>query len=196
MKIVHLQKNTSYTVTARIFSGNFEYRQLTLTKSLRTLENEFFVPKLISNDTIELNYVLKNSSKMLSAKLKWDQIDGRYLIKITIFYLSIYTYLFTVLDKSCNYDIHVYDPHEENDLIEPTFRKLSPIELDELQIDSLKFDTEYIVDIYGVNEKHPNIEGMKSIFEFTTPNCSIFHGFDLQKCRKIKCYLLQMAKIN
>lgn len=100
-----------------------------------------------------------------------------------------------ILDKSCNYDIHMYEPREENDLIEPIFRKLSPIELDQLKMDSLKFDTEYIVEIYGVNGKHPNIEGKKSVFEFTTPNCSVFHGFDLQKCRKIKFSFLQLAKI-
>lgn len=104
--------------------------------------------------------------------------------------------LFTVLDKSCNYDIHVYDPREENDLIEPNIRKLSPIELDELQMDSLKFETEYIVEIHGVNGKHPNIEGNKTVFEFMTPRCSLFHGFDLQKCRKLKCYFQQMAKIE
>lgn len=80
MKIANLQKNTSYIMIASIFSGNFEYRQLTLVKSFRTLENEFFVPKSISNDTIKMNYVLKNSSEMLSVKLNWDQTDGRYII--------------------------------------------------------------------------------------------------------------------
>lgn len=49
----------------------------------------------------------------------------------------------------------------------------------------LKFETEYILEIHGTNAKNARVEGEKCTFEFTTPTCWQFHGFNLQKCRPL-----------
>ncbi|XP_055325409.1 tyrosine-protein kinase receptor torso-like isoform X2 [Sitodiplosis mosellana] len=161
MKIENLQRNTIYTVNTSTFSENFVYRHFSNVELFKTLDNEGYIPNPISNETIKLGYSVQNSQGPLLTTIKWDPTD----------------------DKSCNYYIHLYATRDENYLREQNVRKLQPIELYHVEEKTLKFETEYMMEIHAVNGKHPNIIGNKSTIEFITPTCWEFHGFDLQKCR-------------
>lgn len=78
MKIKKLQRNTTYTITASIFDGNFTYRHISFEGALKTLENEFYVPNSVLNDTIKLDYDIGNSSNTLLTTINWAPTEGRY----------------------------------------------------------------------------------------------------------------------
>lgn len=75
MRIDNLRNNTAYTLTAGIFDNKFEYRQLMHTESFKTLENESYVPDVISNTTIDLNYISGNKFT-LQTLINWMPAEG------------------------------------------------------------------------------------------------------------------------
>lgn len=54
----------------------------------------------------------------------------------------------------------------------------------QIKMDSLRYKTEYIFEIYGKNAKDELIEGKMSSYKFTTKPCWEINGNDLKKCRK------------
>lgn len=86
MQIKNLQRNTSYAVTASIFSGDFEYRHFTHMESFETLDNENYIPNPVLNDTIKLVYSLLNGSETLLTTIKWDPTDGKLTHSIVRYY--------------------------------------------------------------------------------------------------------------
>lgn len=53
-----------------------------------------------------------------------------------------------------------------------------------LELDSLEYEVNYTLEIYGNNAKNEDTEGQKTILKFTTPPCWQILGYNLQECRK------------
>lgn len=79
VKIENLQKNTRYIVNARIFTGNHEYWHLHSTESFKTLETDSYWPQMISNETINVDFMPQNDSKALIAKIAWQPTAGEII---------------------------------------------------------------------------------------------------------------------
>lgn len=61
----------------------------------------------------------------------------------------------------------------------------------------LKYDSEYVLEIFGNNPKNESIEGEKCNFEFKTPTCWQIYGYNLQKCRKYEFnYMDVISNVN
>lgn len=144
---------------ASIFYGNFEYRHLTDVAIFKTLDDEYYVPEKLSNETIKLNYHLENDE--LTSIITWQP----------------------AIDQICNYYAHLYATREDDYLIPFDENAINPEDLYHLKKDALKFETEYILEIHGANAKYQSIVGEHCTFEFITPTCWQFHGFNMQKCR-------------
>lgn len=78
MRIDNLRNNTAYTLTAGIFDNKFEYRQLMYTESFMTLENESYVPDVISNTTFHVDYDSIGNSFNLLTFINWEPAEGEY----------------------------------------------------------------------------------------------------------------------
>lgn len=48
--------------------------------SFKTLENDKYMPKKISNDTIKLKYTPQNDLSKLITTIEWEPAEGKYLI--------------------------------------------------------------------------------------------------------------------
>lgn len=161
VKIDNLERSTEYTVIASIFDRYRQYQNISLTESFRTLKNDDYVPNKLSNNTIKLSYNINNGSGELMTTIKWKPAK----------------------DRICNYHIHVYETHDDNDMTPYNLQTLKPYQLYDFNKDGLKFETEYSLEIHGTNAKYPQINGEHCTYEFTTPTCWQFHGFNLEKCR-------------
>lgn len=162
VKIENLQKNTSYTVVGGIFSvDNLQYRQFKSVNSFDTLPSTDYIPQMIQSDSIRLNFTWQNNS--LRTLIQWKPTD----------------------DQICNYFYHLYATQDEDytTAFEQNYRKLTPNELYHLTIDTLKMETEYMLDIHGTNAVDPSIEGQRSDFEFITPICWEIFNVDSNHCR-------------
>lgn len=78
-QVDQLQKNTTYAITATIFNGRSEYRQLQQTQYFKTLEHDDYVPDKISNDTIRLYFTWKQDTSALSTTIKWKSAAGEIM---------------------------------------------------------------------------------------------------------------------
>lgn len=67
-------------MTASIFKGNLEYWHLPHMWSFKTLENDKYIPKKISNDKIKLKYTSQNDLGKLITTIEWEPAEGKYLI--------------------------------------------------------------------------------------------------------------------
>lgn len=81
MQIDNLRNNTAYTLTAGIFDNKFEYRQLMHTESFKTLEDENYVPDVISNTSIHVNYDSIGKNFSLLTFINWIPEGGCTLKK-------------------------------------------------------------------------------------------------------------------
>lgn len=123
-----------------------------------------------------------------------------------------------ISDAICNYDFHLYarqdeddsTPYEENSKrLQVNIQKrwilflfnwkihsnnfgnklhFQPHELGHFTTQALDFDTEYMLEIHGINANDPSVEGMRCTLEFTTPTCWDIHGNNLDKCRKLNAH--------
>ncbi|XP_031631230.1 tyrosine-protein kinase receptor torso-like [Contarinia nasturtii] len=159
VKVENLRKNTNYSVTASNFNGHFEYRHFEAVAFFKTLNDEYYIPGTISNNTFKLNYDLQHGE--LTSIIRWEPPT----------------------DMICNYYVHLYATREDNYLIPYDENVVKAIDLYNLKKDDLKFETEYILEMYGVNGRYPMIVGERCSFEFITPTCWEFHGFNMEKCR-------------
>lgn len=61
---------------------------------------------------------------------------------------------------------------------------MQPKQLYSYQTGSLKFDSEYVLEINAINTKDERIEGNKASYKFRTPTCWEFHDYNMTICRK------------
>lgn len=162
IKFENLKKNMSYNVIGRAFSGNF-YQTLESANSFITLPSADYIPQMIQRDSIKLNFTWQNDSSNLQTTIQWAPTE----------------------DRICNYFYHLYATNDEDYLssYEENYRKLALNELNHLTIDTLKLDTEYILEIHGANALNVNVEGNRSTIEFMTPTCWQTFGADSDRCR-------------
>lgn len=162
VKIENLQKNTSYTVAGIIFSvSNLLYRQFKSVNSFTTLPSTDYIPQMIESDSIRLNFTWQND--FLRTIIEWEPTE----------------------DQICNYFYHLYATQDGDytTTFEQNYRKMQPHELYHLTIDTLNMETEYILDLHGMNAVHPYLEGERSSFEFVTPTCWEVIDTDSNRCR-------------
>lgn len=98
-----MTQNKCYNATAAIFYGNSTYYQLPNVKTFRTLENEFYKPEPIDNESISIMY------DSYSATIHWKPAKGILNIAFvhTNFHeLSIYL---PISDMVCHYLLKIYD---------------------------------------------------------------------------------------
>lgn len=73
-------KNTTYALNASIFNSEFEYRQLLHPQVFKTLETENYVPDMISNESVQLNYTAMADNSKLLTIIKWTPTAGWYML--------------------------------------------------------------------------------------------------------------------
>lgn len=66
-------------MNASISTENREYWHLVSSKSFGTLETENYVPQMISNDTIEVDYVPIINQNALIARITWEPTAGKLI---------------------------------------------------------------------------------------------------------------------
>lgn len=76
MTVENLTENTSYNVTASIFTSNLEYRHLTAMKTFKTLDSNDYIPQTIPNNTITVNVTPDQNATGLIATIKWQPTEG------------------------------------------------------------------------------------------------------------------------
>lgn len=63
-------------------------------------------------------------------------------------------------------------------------------------ISKVNYETNYTLNIHGVNANNNLIEGNKSSYEFTTPTCLYIYGPNLTKCRKSHVFVGKLNQFN
>lgn len=66
-------------MTASIFTGNYEYRHLSPMKSFKTIENDDYVPQMISNDTIKISYGPSENASAFMTTIQWQPAAGEHI---------------------------------------------------------------------------------------------------------------------
>lgn len=78
MQAENLEKNTTYNVTATIFTANFEYHHLSHVKSFKTIESDNYILEMISNKAIKLSYGAGDNSSALITTIEWEPTEGKH----------------------------------------------------------------------------------------------------------------------
>lgn len=120
-----MQKNTSYDVTANIFTGNLEFSHVSAMRSFETLNTDDYVPQMVLNDSITLNYTAKENSSALITTIEWEPTAGSHISNRNENQISEFLFLL-ILDMICNYYFLLYPTRDEDYLtsFEQHFRQL------------------------------------------------------------------------
>lgn len=82
--------------------------------SFKTLENDKYMPKKISNDTIKLKYTPQNDLGKLITTIEWEPVEGKYFICVSkICYVFKKNKSSSSSDMVCNYFFHLYATKED-----------------------------------------------------------------------------------
>lgn len=96
-------------------------------RSFETLQNDKYVPKQISNDTIELSYIPDDYDiGKLITTIKWKPAEGEHSIEIYVginanVFQKTLKYYFLISDMICNYLFHLYATKDYNSALNSRF---------------------------------------------------------------------------